>query len=208
MLAAGAISPREAEQVASAARVAGQRVAAAEEAVSLVREGPRAQQLAVAEAEVDRARAALAGRTAANDEYVLVAPIDGVILSRLVEPGDLLAVGRPAVVLGEVRQPWVRVYVPARVLPSLQIGDSASINPPGAGTVSSGGEADGGGIGPWPGRIIAINPQAEYVTRVALTEEERADLLFGIKVAIDDTTGAPKPGLPVAVTLPTARVPR
>jgi HlyD family secretion protein len=49
--------------------------------------------------------------------------------------------------------------------------------------------------------VVAINPQAEYVTRTALTEDERADLLFGVKVAITDPGGRFKPGLPVTVRL-------
>jgi HlyD family secretion protein len=197
MLEAGAISPREAEQVTSAAGVAAQRVSLAEEALSLLREGPREQRIIAARAELARAQAAQAGREAANAEYFLIAPVDGVVLSRLVEPGDMLNVGKPALVLGQVAEPWVRVYLPAHVLPRIAVGDAVEIAPPASGDRP-------GGV-PWSGHIVAINPQAEYVTRVALTEEERADLLFGVKVAIDDSTGGPKPGLPVVVTLPTAR---
>jgi HlyD family secretion protein len=54
---------------------------------------------------------------------------------------------------------------------------------------------------PIPGQVVAINPQAEFTPRVALTETERADLLFGVKVALSDTTGLLRPGLPATVTL-------
>jgi HlyD family secretion protein len=54
---------------------------------------------------------------------------------------------------------------------------------------------------PIPGRVVAINPQAEFTPRVALTEGERADLLFGVKVALTDTTGLLRAGLPATVTL-------
>jgi HlyD family secretion protein len=47
---------------------------------------------------------------------------------------------------------------------------------------------------------VAINDKAEFTPRVALTEEERADLLFGVKVELADTTGVLKPGLPATVT--------
>jgi HlyD family secretion protein len=123
-----------------------------------------------------------------------------VILSRIADPGDLLQAGEPALVLGVMREPWVRVYVPARVLPSIAVGAVAEIHPPGAGGRLSG-NGSGADQAAGVGRVIAINPQAEYVTRTALTEEERADLLFGVKVAIDDPAGRFKPGLPVTVRL-------
>jgi HlyD family secretion protein len=56
------------------------------------------------------------------------------------------------------------------------------------------------------GEVVAINSKAEFTPRVALTEDERADLLFGVKVAFRDSTGALKPGLPITVHItPAAR---
>jgi hypothetical protein len=51
------------------------------------------------------------------------------------------------------------------------------------------------------GRVVAINPRAEFTPRVALTESERADLMFGVKVEFDDPAKAPYPGLWVTVRL-------
>jgi HlyD family secretion protein len=52
------------------------------------------------------------------------------------------------------------------------------------------------------GRVVAINSKAEFTPRVALTEDERADLMFGVKIEFQDSSGALKPGLPVTVTIP------
>ena len=52
------------------------------------------------------------------------------------------------------------------------------------------------------GRVVAINSKAEFTPRVALTEDERADLMFGVKIEFEDSTGALKPGLPITVTIP------
>jgi HlyD family secretion protein len=49
------------------------------------------------------------------------------------------------------------------------------------------------------GRITALNDRAEFTPRVALTEDERADLLFGVKVDLVDSGGMLKAGLPVTV---------
>jgi HlyD family secretion protein len=52
------------------------------------------------------------------------------------------------------------------------------------------------------GRITEIAPRAEFTPRVALTERERADLVFAIRVAIDDAGGRLKAGMPVELDIP------
>lgn len=195
LLDAGAVAVREHDNAAAALEVAVERLRAARESLRLLEQGAREDVVQAARAEVSAARAALQVREATSAEYVLTASVAGVVISRVADPGDLLAVGAPAVVLGVMAEPWVRVYVPARVLPMVKVGDTVAIYPPGAG-----GAVDG--AAPGAGRIIAINPQAEFVTRVALTPEERADLLFGVRVAIDPPTDRFKPGLPVTVRIP------
>ena len=49
------------------------------------------------------------------------------------------------------------------------------------------------------GRVVALSTKAEFTPRVALTEKERADLLFGVKIEFADTTGMLKAGLPITV---------
>lgn len=199
LLAAGAIAAREHDLAVTAARSAGARLAAAREAVALLQAGSRPARIAAARAEVAAARAALAAQGARTDEFVLTAPEGGVVMGRFADPGDLLAVGVPVAVVGLMAEPWVRVYVPARVLPMVHPGMEVAIYPPGAGGERAvrRGRATGAGTG----RVTSINPQAEYVTRTALTEEERADLLFGVRVAIDGGDTRFKPGLPVVVAL-------
>jgi len=197
---AGAIAPREYDAAAAAATVASEQVRTLEERLSLLQAGSRPQQIAAARAEVANARAALAGRQATSDEFVLTAPVGGMIVSRLAETGDLVAAGRPALVLGEVARPWVRIYLPARELPGVMVGDPAVIYAPGVAIDASKPAADSA-----TGSVMSINPRAEYVTRVALTEEERADLLFGVRVAIDDPGGRFKMGMPVTVRLTSGR---
>ena len=58
---------------------------------------------------------------------------------------------------------------------------------------------------PFQGRVVAISPTAEFTPRIALTEKERADLVFGVKVALEDTTGMLKAGLPATVEIHSGR---
>src|SRR4029079_14681942 len=94
--------------------------------------------------------------------------------------------GVPAVSLGDPLHPWVRVYVDAPTLASIHVGDSAHVIVP-------------GGDRRLTARVAAIATRAEFTPRVAPTEKERADLLFGVKLDVIDSTGNAKPGLPVEV---------
>jgi HlyD family secretion protein len=113
--------------------------------------------------------------------------VSGVVTSRNAEPGEMLAPGQSALTVGETARQWVRVYVSPAVLPRLRVGQRATAT-----------------LDAFPdraieGRVVAISPRAEFTPRVALTEAERADLLFGVKVAFADTSAMLKAGLPVTV---------
>jgi HlyD family secretion protein len=118
---------------------------------------------------------------------VLIAPRDGVVLSRNAEPGEVLAAGTPVVTVGETARPYVRVFLPQWVVSHLGVGDTASV------LTGDGRTLDG--------RVAAINPRAEFTPRVALTERERDDLMFGVKVEFIRPSEAPPPGLWVRVRI-------
>ncbi|HEU4699182.1 MAG TPA: HlyD family efflux transporter periplasmic adaptor subunit [Gemmatimonadales bacterium] len=184
------VSRQQLDAAAAAADAAAGRRAAAGETLRLLRAGPRPEQVRAAEAEVASARAALAGVEATRGDLVLTAPVAGTVLGRYAEPGEVLAAGVPVLALGETARPWVRVYLPARALDRVRPGQPVRVT------------LDGSAGPALAGRVEAVSPRAEFTPRVALTETERADLLFGVKVAIADTTGRAKAGLPATVHWP------
>ena len=183
----GNISDQQFEQVRTAAATAAARRDAARESVRLLREGARPDLLRAARAEVDAARAALAGAEQTASDLTLTASVAGIVTGRNAEPGEILAPGEAAVTVGRAGAPFARVYIDQRLLPLLAIGDSVTA------TLDAFPERH------FAGRIVALNDRAEFTPRVALTEEERADLLFGVKVELQDSGGMLKAGLPVAV---------
>jgi HlyD family secretion protein len=178
--------------VAAADRGAARRRPAAAQ-LQLARQGARPEQLRAAEAAVASARADLAARHAAAADLVLTATTPGVVLRRLAEPGEVVPAGMPVLTLGDLRRPWARVYVAQEVARALRVGSRAE------------GTLDGLPARIFPGRVVTISDRAEFTPRIALTERERADLVFGVKVAFDDTTGVLHPGLPVTVRFPPLR---
>jgi len=191
LVAAATISRSQYDAAVTAARAAAARRDAAAEALHLLREGARSEQVAAARAELASARGALAAGQATQGDLVLTAPMDATVLGRYVERGEVLGAGETAMTLGDATRRWVRVYLPAPVIPFVRVGQPARVTVQGLGSRFA------------PARVVSVATQAEFTPRVALTENERADLLFGVKLDISDTTGTFKAGLPATVTIDT-----
>lgn len=189
---AGAISRQALDNARAAAALAGAQRDAAREMVRVLRQGTRDEQVQAARAEVSGAEAALHAARRTAGELTLVAPVDGVVITRIAEPGEVLGAGQAALTLGDPRRPWTRVYVGPATLPLIRGGQTLT------------GTLDGFPGRRFRGRVVSINPRAEFTPRVALTEEEREDLLFGVRVEFEDSTGMLKAGLPLTVALPRA----
>ena len=188
LLAGGGISEQEYDRVRAAAATAVARRDAVEASLRLLREGARKDRIAAARAELASARSALTAGEAMASDLSLVSPVDGQVMARHVEPGEVLAAGEAAVTIGEMGKPWARVFVGERAVPGLTVGQRVTARLDGSAREFS-------------GRIVAIDGRAQFTPRIALTEEERADLMFGVKVELDDTTGMLRPGLPATVSI-------
>lgn len=187
--AAGAASTQELEIAVTRATTAGQRVEALRSALRLLQEGSRPARIQAARSEVDAARAALDAARRSADELTVESPVDGTVAVRVANPGDVVPAGSPVVTVARTDSLWVRIYLNQEHFARVQVGDSASAR-----------------LDPFPdrrfsGHVIALASRAEFTPRVALTERERADLLFGVKVLLQDTTGLLKAGLPVTVRI-------
>jgi len=190
LAAKGNIPLQQRDAAEAAARQAIARRDAARQSLLLLQQGTRPERIASAKAQVTGAQAGLSGAVASVADMTLTAPVRGVVLSRNAELGEVLAIGQSAITLGEVQRPWVRVYVSARDLPNISVGRTAR------------GTLDDMPSRIFNGRVVAINTKAEFTPRVALTEDERADLMFGVKLEFSDSTGTLKPGLPITVSIP------
>jgi HlyD family secretion protein len=155
--------------------------------LALLREGTREERVRAARADAEGARAAVEGARATARDLVLVAPVAGTVTNRAAEPGEVIAAGQSALTVAETARQTVRVYVSQAALSRVQVGQRVH------------GLLDAYPGREFPGRVVALSSKAEFTPRVALTERERADLLFGVKVEFTDTTGMLKAGLPITV---------
>ncbi len=165
----GVLAPQQFETLQSAAAAAAARLQAVRGAVR----------------ESQAARAGLAAIEATRDQLTLTAPEDGIVLTRFADRGEAVTVGMPVVSIGVVHKPWIRAYVGERFLARVAVGQPVAVR------------LDAYPDSAFTGRVVEISPRAEFTPRAALTERERADLVFAIKVRVDDPRGRLKAGLPV-----------
>jgi HlyD family secretion protein len=209
------IRQRRAQALAAASRVAeiaAERADSERAANDLARATPLAQRGIVSQQQFDGLRAAAAAaaarlaavRAAASDsaaaqagyaatravreQLTVIAPDDGIVLTRYAEPGEVLATGTPVVSLGLVHRPWIRAYVGERFVARVKVGQPVTVHVDGYDRA-------------FPARVVEVSPRAEFTPRAALTERERADLVFGIRVEPDsgDAGGRLKAGMPVTL---------
>jgi HlyD family secretion protein len=155
--------------------------------LKLLRDGASDERIRAARAESEAAEAAVETSRASERDLVLRAPVAGVVSSRNVEPGEVVTAGAPVMTISEQRRQTVRVFVNQASL--------SRVNP---------GQVVDAALDAYPdrrftGRVASIATRAEFTPRVALTEKERSDLLFAVKVEFADTTGMLKAGLPITV---------
>jgi multidrug resistance efflux pump len=150
--------------------------------------GFRAEEISEARAHVQAAEAQVAAIETQLAELTVEAPVDCVIEAIDLQPGDLVAPGAPVVSLLDLRELWVRAYVPENRL-NLQTGQTVTV-----------------GVDSYPGRRFAghiafVAREAEFTPSNAQTPEERSKQVFRIKVILDEGRDELRAGMSADVYL-------
>jgi HlyD family secretion protein len=164
------------------------RLAAAQARLEAAEAGPTAEQLAVAKAQLDAARAAVEVIQVQMGKLLLAAPMDGIILTRSVEPGEFVSPGVPLLALARLDELSITIYVPEDHYGTISLGENARVS-----------------VDSFPGEtfeaaVVHIASQAEYTPRNVQTAEGRRTTVFAVKLAIENPEGKLKPGMPADVT--------
>ncbi|HXH64883.1 MAG TPA: efflux RND transporter periplasmic adaptor subunit [Mariprofundaceae bacterium] len=183
-------SKEQTDNAGAAAKAARERVKAATEVLRLAEQGPRQEDIAAAKAELkaDQAQLELAKYGLTNAS--LLAPADGIIRNRILEPGDMATPQRPAYTLAMTDPLWVRAYVPERDLGRVRPGMRAEVE-----TDSFPGKRYRGWVG-------YISPTAEFTPQSVQTEELRTQLVYQLRVFVCNPEGELRLGMPATVIIP------
>ncbi len=189
LAADGVVAARDAELYAEAAKASYNAMKAAADQARLLENGMRPEQIAAAEANVARAESACKRARTLVGYKEFYSPADGVVLTKNYQIGDVVNAGAPLATLGDMDDCWVKLYIPSTQLGLVKLGAKCNVY-----------------VDPFPKRafeatVTEVNQQAEYNPRMSLTQNERANMVFWIKVSIKDTEGVIKPGMPADVTI-------
>jgi HlyD family secretion protein len=151
------------------------------------RDASRARVL-TAQARIEQAQTALA-------DTELHAPSAGVILTRVREPGSIVNAGQPVYTLAVDDPVWVRTYVTEPNLGHIYPGQPARIY------------TDSQPDKPYQGQIGFISPQAEFTPKNVETTQLRTDLVYRLRVIVDNPDQGLRQGMPVTVKIDTITPP-
>ena len=185
----GAVARQTFDDITARRDEARSRLNTARQGLALAREGFRAEDIAAARADLQAATAAVAAAQTRLDDTRLLAPAEGVLLTRAQEPGTMLAAGQAIGSLALDRPVWVRAYVDEPDLGRLRPGMSARI------------VTDTEPDHPFSGQLGFISPEAEFTPKTVQTETLRTNLVYRLRVLVDDPQGKLRQGMPVTVLL-------
>jgi HlyD family secretion protein len=151
--------------------------------------GWRVEDIEAARAQVDTARANLQSAQRNLSDCQLVAPTDGYIITRALEPGAIVAAGTNAYSMCLYSPVWIRTYIDesdlGRIYPGMKALVYTDTNP----------------NKPYEGQIGFISPIAEFTPKTVETRELRTDLVFRLRVIIQNPDRYLRQGMPVTVKL-------
>jgi HlyD family secretion protein len=164
------------------------RARAAAESLARVKSGARKEEVAGARARVAVVEAQIASLRKGVADAVLTSPVAGVVTSKLVDAGEVVAARTPVVVVTDLDHAWANVYVDEPMVPRLRLGQKLFL-------VTDAGQR-------LEGTITFISPKAEFTPRNVQTADERSRLVYRIKVSADNKDGVLKSGMPIEAELP------
>lgn len=184
-----AVSRQELDAAQAAQAVAQAQWDSKNKALQLARAGARKEDVEQGRSQRDAARAELAILTQQLRDAELKAPIDAVVRSRLLEPGDMASPQRPVYALAITSPKWVRAYISETDLGRVRPGQAARIS-----TDSHPDEF-------LNGRVGYISSVAEFTPKTVQTPDLRTSLVYEIRINVDDAAGRLRLGMPATVQL-------
>ena len=148
------------------------------------------QELEARQADIAKNRAQAGMTKTQIDDTVLVAPIDGVVLVKPAENGEVIAAGTTVVSIGDLDHPWLRAYVNETDLGKVKLGETVKLS------------TDSYPNKTYMGRISFIASDAEFTPKQIQTKEERVKLVYRIKVEVDNAAHELKNNMPVDAEIP------
>jgi len=144
----------------------------------------REQDIVARQGDIERAKAQIALIDSQLADTIAVSPINGIVLVKAADPGEILAPGTSVVTVGDIEHPWLRAYIREQDLGKVKLGSKAKVT-----TDSFPGKS-------YDGRVSFISSEAEFTPKQIQTAEERVKLVYRIKIDIDNPRHELKSNMP------------
>ncbi|MBR5350768.1 MAG: HlyD family efflux transporter periplasmic adaptor subunit [Prevotella sp.] len=106
----------------------------------------------------------------------ILAPVQGTVLEKYVERGEFVAMGKPLFKIADVSKMYIRAYVTSAQLQQVKVGQSVKVFA----------DYGGGQKKEYPGTVSWISSRSEFTPKTILTDVERADLVYAVKIAVNN----------------------
>jgi HlyD family secretion protein len=177
--------PRAEQIAAQAAQVERSRAALKMAEANALELKRRDQEVTTRRAEIARSQASVALIDTQLSDTVAASPVDGVVLVKAADPGEVLAAGTTVVTVGDIDHPWLRGYVNESDLGKVKIGSKVKVT-----SDSYPGKS-------YNGRVSFISDKAEFTPKQIQTQQERVKLVYRIKIDVENPNRELKSNMPV-----------
>jgi HlyD family secretion protein len=181
--------PRKEDIEAARARVEQTRAAIEQAEASRLEIRRREQETETRRAQIEQARAQVAVMDTVIADGTVSAPLDGVILEKSAELGEVIAAGTTIATLGDIHKPWLRGYIRQQDQGRVKLGMKVRIT------------TDSYPDKTYEGRVSYIASEAEFTPKQIQTPEERVKLVYRIKVEVGNPNQELKLNMPASAEI-------
>ena len=150
---------------------------------------PTAEEVAVAQAQVSQAEAALGILQVQKEKMTLHSPLSGLVSNRSIYAGETASAGSTLMIIANLDEVELTVYIPENRYGRIQLGQDVDV------------QVDSFPGKVYQGKVIYISSQAEFTPRNVQTKEERINTVFAVKILIPNPDHDLKPGMPADATI-------
>ncbi len=159
------------------------KVAVAQAKLAELQAGPAAEDLRLAEAQVQQAQAQAALARAYQSRATIAAPLTGLVAVRSAKVGEVVQPGNSMLSIVNLDSVEMTVYVPQADLPRVRVGDMVQV------------VVDAYPNEAFSGEITSIAQQAQFAARDTQNKDDRASVVFAVKLRLDNADGRLKAGM-------------
>ena len=144
----------------------------------------REQDIVARQGDLERAQSQIALIDSQLADTIAISPINGVVLVKAADVGEVLAPGTSVVTVGDIDHPWLRAYIREQDLGRIKLGDKVKVT------------TDSFHDKVYDGHISFISSDAEFTPKQIQTAEERVKLVYRIKIEIENPRHELKSNMP------------